>query len=56
MILNSNRTEAQIKKLYPNIKRAGSADSYSSDNVVKMSKADLKKYLSDLDMSTLDFA
>ena len=55
VILNSNRTEAQIKKLYPNIKRAGSADSYSSDNVVKMSKADLKKYLSDLDMSTLDF-
>lgn len=56
LILNSSSSESQIKKLYPNIKKIGASDSYSSDIVAKMSKADLKKYLSDLDLSTLDFA
>ena len=50
IIVSPDKTEAQIKKTYSNIKKTKLSESYSSDSVKKMSKSDLKKYLSDLDL------
>lgn len=56
VIFSPLRTEEEIRKLYPNIKRAESLEAYSSDIVDKLSKEELKKHVSELDLSTLDFA
>ena len=44
-----------IQHIIQRFKKTKSSESYSSDSVKKMSKSDLKKYLSDLDLSMFDF-
>ncbi len=47
VIFSPLKNESEIRKSYPRIKKSKNLNEYSSNNVEKISKKDLKKYLSD---------
>ena len=55
VIFSPLQTEGEIRKLYPNIKRTESLETYSSDIVDKLSKEELEKHISALDSSNFDY-
>jgi FlaA1/EpsC-like NDP-sugar epimerase len=45
VIFNPTRSEEEIRKLYPKIKKSEHLDRYSSDKVARISKNELKKLI-----------